>query len=258
MDWAREMRRFKRWWQVKGTRHQCPYCHRPLSKFMPAGLDVPVLKRLNVVGGGLRENVKCFVCGSIDRERLIYLYLKRHSSLLEVGGDVLHVSPEAVLMQTLLKNNKVNYVRSNIKASRADLIFDVTQIPLKDDAFDVIIMNHVLEHVDDDIAAMKEVYRVMRQGGFGIFQVPISFELESTLENDDVTTDEQRLATYGQEDHVRLYGLDYISRLESVGFKVKQFDWKTDPKLYPNRHNKYGLIDNEKLFVCSKVSESSL
>jgi SAM-dependent methyltransferase len=217
---------------------------------MPAGLKLPILKTLDVVGGGHRENAQCLVCGSMDRERLVYLYLKHVTSLFQKGGRVLHVAPEPLLMKALLQKKNIQYIRGNISGSRSDVSLDVTQIPFQDNTFDVLIMNHVLEHVHDDKKAMQEILRVTKPTGYCILQVPIARAFETTRYDADVVSDEERLEQFGQKDHVRLYGNDYASQLAEAGFEVTEVKWQSLKKLYPMQQNRYGLLEKETLFVC--------
>ena len=110
----------------------------------------------------------------------------------------------------------------------ADVKCDIQDMPFEDNTFDVIFCNHVLEHVDDDKKAMSELHRVMKPGGFGIFQVPIDYNRETTFEDPSITSEEDRVKHYWQKDHVRLFGLDYLSKLESVGFKAQRIDVAND------------------------------
>lgn len=251
MDLAREVRRFRRWTTVWGTRHICPFCFRPLKTFLPAGANIPQLTHLGLVGIGRRDNAQCYVCGSMDRERLVYLYLKHCTKVFTDNLRVLHIAPEPLLMKSLKKQANLHYIRANISRSRADVSFDVTQIPFADDSFDVVIMNHVLEHVHDDTKAMREIHRVTKKNaGFCILQVPFAKELATTLYDPNIDNDEERLQRYGQKDHVRLYGADYPNILSKAGFNVEPLTWQHQQSLFPNQRNRYGLIENEKVFVC--------
>lgn len=249
MDLAREYRRFKRWTTVWGIKHTCPFCHRPLSRFIPAGLDIPVLYEKQVIGGGLRENARCYVCGSMDRERLVFLYLKHHTNMFKQTNRVLHIAPEPVLMNGFRKCNNLFYLTADLKSPRADIKLDLTALPFSDNTFDFVIVNHVLEHIPDDHLAMTEILRVLKKDtGTAILQVPISLNLEHTFEDASVTSEQDRLEVFGQEDHVRIYGQDYSQKLENAGFRVNVIDWNMDEKSF-SKTNRYGLIKEEKLFI---------
>jgi SAM-dependent methyltransferase len=225
---------------------------------MPAGLQLPMLKSLGVVGGGHRENSQCLVCGSNDKERLVYLNLKHATSLFQTGGRVLHVAPKPLIMKAMLQKKNVQYIRGNISASRADVSLDVTQIPFQNNTFDVLITNHVLEHVPDDKKVMEEILRVIKPNGYCILQVPIARALETTRYDANVVADEERLETFGQKDHVRLYGNDYTSLITEAGCDVDEVKWQSLKKLNPLQKNRYGLIEKETLLVCKPRIKEAL
>src|SRR5690606_2967669 len=120
----------------------------------------------------------------------------------------------------LQKNHRLNYVTADLDSPYAAVRMDVCDIPFRDEVFDVVLCNHVLEHVPDDHVALLEIYRVLRQGGWAILQVPIDSDLEVTFEDESIVDPEQRKMVYGQDDHVRQYGRDYPSRLRNAGFTV--------------------------------------
>ena len=133
----------------------------------------------------------------------------------------------------------------------ADVKCDIQDMPFEDNTFDVIFCNHVLEHVDDDKKAMSELYRVMKPGGFGIFQVPIDYKRETTLEDPNITSEEDRVKYYWQKDHVRLFGLDYPSKLEAVGYKVQRIDVAAE--VGEALKNRYRLGDCDKVYRVDKL-----
>ena len=132
----------------------------------------------------------------------------------------------------------------------ASITMDITQINFEGDYFDVILCNHVLEHIVEDIKAMSELFRVLKKGGFAILQVPISFQNKNTLEDKSILNPDERRKVFGQSDHVRIYGMDYVSRLESVGFIVEVFDFTSE--ISNDMLKKYSLISEERIFVCKK------
>jgi ubiquinone/menaquinone biosynthesis C-methylase UbiE len=127
---------------------------------------------------------------------------------------------------------------------------DITSISYPDNSFDAIICSHVLEHIPSDILAMKELFRVLKPGGWGILQVPVVLNLEETFEDETVTTAEQRRAVYGQDDHVRLYAKDYVDRLQTAGFIVNLFNVADEYGIEEAR--KYGLSESDNLYVVTK------
>lgn len=148
-----------------------------------------------------------------------------------------------------LKKN-IKYTTGDLVSPIADLHFDIHQIPLDDDQYDVIFCNHVLEHVDNDHQCMQELLRIMKPGGWGIFQVPIDASRQETYEDPTITSPEEREKHFWQYDHVRLYGLDYPNKLKAAGFNVEVFDYtKEFPK---EQYERMRLYPNELIYVVSK------
>ncbi len=234
-----------------GRRYHCPLCASNLRKLRPYGFDFPVLTEKRVVGGGYRLQAQCPVCKSTDRERLLYLYLARETDLFERPVKLLHVAPEPALSACLRATPGIDYLSADLASDSVMVKMDITAIDCPDDSFDVIICNHVLEHIPDDRRAMRELCRVMRPGGWGILQVPMSLALEQTLEDPNVTSPDERERVFGQSDHVRIYAADYVDRLESCGFAVNRYCWWQDPELAAN-DNPFGLLPDETLYRVDK------
>lgn len=235
----------------KGNKYTCPFCNFASKDLSEIGLDLPVLKDKQVVGGGIRKG-GCYKCGSSDRERLIYIYLKEKINLFNLGKDksILHIAPEKNLSNLLLKAGIKNYVCGDLftegyKYANHVQNINILTIPFPDNTFDFIICNHVLEHIPTDIKAMKELNRVLKIGGKAILQVPISKNSLQTFEDFSITEPKEREKVFGQFDHVRIYGQDYIQRLEESGFKVSRVNISTEFKLF-------GLNKDEDIFVCEK------
>jgi SAM-dependent methyltransferase len=234
-----------------GFKYKCPICNSYLRKLNQFGLKSPVLTDKNVISGGYRLNAQCPVCYSIDRERLLYLYLLKKTDFFSKKAKVLHVAPESRLSRIIKAHSNIDYLTADISASNVMVKMDITEISYPAETFDVIICNHVLEHIVDDAKAMSELYRVLKPGGWGILQVPISLSLETTYENFSVIDPSEREAIFGQSDHVRIYGMDYVDRLKNSGFDVSIFSWQKDPSFFES-NNKYGLLQSENVFVVSK------
>jgi len=131
--------------------------------------------------------------------------------------------------------------------------FDIQKTPFRDQTFDVVICNHVMEHVGDDSVAMAEVHRILKPGGWAMLQVPIALNLDHTIEDPTATTDQQRIDRFGQEDHVRLYSRqDYIDRLGGAGFAVTIESYPLE--LGSEKVDRFGLVEDEEVFLCSKDS----
>jgi hypothetical protein len=232
-----------------GETYYCNICEKSSGAFMPDGLHYPVLSELNVIGGGERENCRCPHCLSKDRERLIWHYLK---PLLEQKGiHVLHFAPETALKYRFKALSNINYINADINPKHADTVMDITAIPLKDESVDLIICNHVLEHIPDDKLAMSELFRVLKRGGKAILQVPIAEKLEKTIEDINEKNPLQRAERFGQEDHVRIYGYDYYKRLQSVGFEATAL--APSVIMHLDLLTKLALNPYEKLMLVSKA-----
>jgi len=231
-----------------GGRYQCPVCHSHLRKLNPTGYDFPVLKELQVVGGGFRENSICPVCGSSDRERLIFLYLKQ-LSCLHKPLTVLHVAPEVNIRQFFEQQDNVEYITADISGQNVAVKMDITEIKFTDNHFDMIICNHVLEHIIDDAKGMSELFRVLKPNGLAILQVPISLTLKETYEDESIISKEARERAFGQDDHVRIYTKkNYISRLIAAGFDLEEFEWW----MAEDDYSQCFLLAQETLFLATK------
>jgi SAM-dependent methyltransferase len=234
-----------------GNRYHCIFCNGNFSTMLPQGFDASAYKEHQVIGGGYRLNTKCPRCLSGDRERHLYMYLQKYQShLFTQPSKLLHVAPEKNLHRVFTKTPSIDYLTVDLKSPRADLKMDITQLTLDNDTFDVLICNHVLEHIPDDEKAMSELFRVLKTGGFAILQVPISWTLDATIEDLTISDPDEMYRRFGQIDHVRIYGPDYIKRLERVGFKVEVIDFISE--LQPEETARYALYPEEKIFVCHK------
>ena len=234
-------------------RCKCPICNAYFDKYLQTGTTSEVWEQYDGVGAGVR-NVVCPVCHSTDRERLVYLFFRDYyfAENKDKHIKLLHIAPESNLSKYLMAHTNVEYTAGDKRCdgyTYPDYVRDVDIMNLHDipdNTYDVLVCNHVLEHVPDDIVAMKELRRVIKPDGIAILQVPYAQKLEKTFEDKTILIPEARFEAYGQNDHVRLYGLDYKNRLESAGFRVKISEISKD---YPA---KYGLNCNENLFVCYK------
>lgn len=164
----------------------------------------------------------------------------------------MHFAPEEIFWQLFTSLKDIDYWPVDLDPSRyggkVRKAVDITDITFDNDSFDLIMCTHVLEHIPDDKKAMRELYRVLKPGGMAFLNVPL-FNMPATLEKPEYNTPELRLKYYGQEDHVRAYGLDYPQRLVDAGFKVQLF---TMNGLDEKTLKRYGLNRNEKIFLCRK------
>lgn len=233
-------------------KYQCPICGAHLKEFLPGGEGHAVLVEKSIVGGGPRSDVFCPICRSRDRERLIYLYLTNRPHLLSRGTKLLHIAPEDNLGAWLRSKPELDYATADLKKDNVDFRIDLTKMPFSEMIFDAIICNHVLEHIPDDAKAMAELVRVLKPGGWAIIQVPISPSLDGTYEDFSITDPTERERAFGQYDHVRIYGMDYVDRLKQADFAVELFCWWTDKKDYGGEMNRFGLIEREIVFFASR------
>jgi predicted SAM-dependent methyltransferase len=233
---------------------KCPFCLFESDEFLSYGAKEEVFEKYQIIGGGYRKNVICPSCGSMDRERLLYLYLKELPILKNEDVKLLHMAPESSVRKFLSGIAKVEYITADNNRADVEHYVDITEIDEPDNAFDMIICNHVLEHVYDDRKAMTELNRVLQPDGLAILQVPISKILETTYEDSSIKEPTKRLRQFGQEDHVRIYGQDYTARLENAGFSVTSVEWWNNASKIFGSDNEYGLIEMETLFECSKRS----
>lgn len=233
----------------------CPYCNRSFRKFMPGGEDSPVIYEKQIIGAGYRENDVCPRCYSLDRDRLVYIFLKEKSALFTAPLKLFHVAPEGCIRAMISQLPNITYVPGvkyleGYYYARQTNLLDITSIPYDDESFDVIICNHVLEHIPDDMLALRELFRVLKPGGWAILQVPISKVLEKTFEDQTKIEEHERATSFGQFDHVRIYGQDYRSRLESVGFTVKPFHPLAENLL--EKYHNYAINPQEVLYIAYK------
>ena len=164
----------------------------------------------------------CAHCRALERHRIVWHYIHSHTDLFDGRPKrVLHVAPEKCFDELLRRRLGEGYLTADLASERAMIKMDVTAIQFPDESFDVIYCSHVLEHVSDDRRAMREFHRVLKSDGWAILLVPII--AKRTIEDPTVVDPAERLKVFGQEDHVRRYGPDYVDRLHDAGFDVLQF-----------------------------------
>src|SRR5258708_910883 len=185
-----------------GDKVKCAICDHQYSKFLPYG-------RINA-----RENALCPNCLSLERHRLIWLYLKDKTNFFSTKLNVLHFAPEPCFINRFEKQHGDGYITADIESPLAKVKMDIHQIPFSENHFDVVLCNHVLEHVNDDIQAMREIHRVLKPGGWAILQVPFFSPVpDKTFEDNSITDKREREKIFGQDDHVRKYGKHYVQRI---------------------------------------------
>ncbi|MEM9326705.1 MAG: class I SAM-dependent methyltransferase [Bacteroidota bacterium] len=223
----------------RGNNVECPVCGKKFRKFLPYG-------RVS------RDNALCPNCLSLERHRLLWLYLKSDTNFFTAPLKMLHVAPELCYMDRFEALESLDYTTADIESPLAKVKMDIHEIPFEDNTFDVIFCNHVLEHVDDDIQAMREMKRVLKPGGWAILQIPLFHPLpEATYEDHSITDPKEREKAFGQDDHVRLYGQDYPKRIQSAGLSVKEID--TSAQLGFEKSRRFALPKDEVIYRAEKV-----
>lgn len=226
----------------KGDNVECPVCERSFRKFLSYGADIVH-----------RDNVLCPHDLTLERHRLMWIYLKDHSDFFTKENlTVLHMAPEQCFHKLFKNQKNLDYLTADIVSPIADIHFDLHDIPLKDNRFEVIFCNHVMEHVDDPIRCMNELHRVMKPGGWGIMQVPQDWDRDKTYEDPSIVTPEDREKHYWQYDHLRLFGKDYPDYLRKAGFEVEEFD--REKYIGKEKMKRYRLDENEVLYILRKKS----
>ena len=223
----------------RGSKFHDPINNKSYRKFLPYGYN------------NIRDNALSPGSLSLERHRLLWLYLQNETQIFKKKYKVLHVAPEQAFYKKFIKLNNLDYVTFDMNSPIAKIKGDICNLPFSENQFDFILCNHVLEHVNDDIAAMLELFRVLKKNGVAILQVPIDLTKNKTYEDSTITDKKERMKAFGQYDHVRIYGKDYFERLEKSGFKVeKNFYSKnfSDEEIY-----KYGINKNEIIPICRKL-----
>lgn len=198
---------------LKGNTFTDPIDGKRFRTFLPYGY------------GTQRNNVLSPSTLSLERHRLLWLYLKNETDFFSASKKVLHFAPEQAFYKRFRNMSNLDYVTTDLESPLADVKADICDLPFKDDEFDIILCNHVLEHIPDDTKAMQELYRILKPGGFGIFQIPQDLSRATTFEDNSITDPKERAKIFGQYDHVRVYGRDYFDKLRSIGFQVEEVDY---------------------------------
>jgi SAM-dependent methyltransferase len=191
------------------------------------------------------QNVICPRCFAFPRHRLLSLFLKEKDWISP--QKILHFAPESSIKKYIKKHKNLDYVTADLNMPFVDVKVDITNIPFPDHTFDIILCNHVLEHIIDDRQAMRELLRILKPGGWASLMVPIKSKLKETYEDESITSPKDRLKHFGQEDHVRWYGQDYEDRLKECGFQVIKKNYANE--LSEADFKKFGLRDNENLYI---------
>lgn len=227
----------------KGSNFIDPIDGSRYRKFLPYGY-----------GNNFRPNALCPGTLSLERHRLLWLYLERKTNFLEQALKVLHVAPEQVFYRKFKQFKHWDYTTTDLYSPLADVVADICDLPFQDDQYDLILCNHVLEHIPNDRKAMSELYRVLKKGGTLIAQVPLEEGREKTFEDDSITDADERTKAFGQYDHMRVYGKDYYQKFNFVGFSAEGISLQH--QLSSVEIRQYALPLKEKIPVMRKRSKS--
>ena len=223
----------------QGKKYTDPIDDSNYSKFLSYGYKT------------VRKNALCPGTLSLERHRLLWLYLDRETNFLSSNLKVLHVAPEQVFYKKFKKLKNWEYFTFDLNSPIADIKGDLTSTNFKNESFDLIICNHVLEHIEDDKSALDEMYRILKYNGISILQVPINVKRENTFEDLSIKSKIQREKYFGQYDHVREYGLDFKDRVEQAGFKVEMINYSK--KISEDLVIKYGLMKDDLIPIGKKL-----
>jgi SAM-dependent methyltransferase len=222
----------------KGTRHVCPCCGWSVRAF--------------TMGGGsfrTRRAGYCPRCNSKARHRRVWLYLQGRSAFGAGPTRLLDVAPHHSLARALSRQPGVEYVGIDLESGPwVSGIADLTNLPMDEGTFDAVVCVHVLEHIDDDVTAMAEILRVLRPGGWSLINVPLD-RGSPTYEDPAITTPGGRRAAFGEATHVRIYGVDLVDRLRSVGFQV---EIDHGDAIEPSTIERFGLTSDESILFCTR------
>ncbi len=224
---------------LRGKKHTDPIDGKSYRKFLPYGYK------------NVRENVLAPGTLSLERHRLFWLYLTHETSFFSENHRVLHLAPEQAFLKRFRGLKNIEYTTTDLNSPIADVKADICDLPFENDSFDFIICNHVLEHIQDDTTAMRELFRVLAPGGTAIIQVPYDRSRAVSFEDDSITDKEERTRIFGQYDHVRVYGMDYFEKLKKVGFEVDAVDYTA--QLSDEEIERYRLPKGELVPVCRKL-----
>ena len=247
---------------LKGNKFTDPIDGKSFRMFLPYGY------------GNQRNNVLSPSTLSLERHRLLWLYLQNETDFFqsELDSDspvtqnkriklrkdaetssalkVLHFAPEQEFYKRFKKQTNIEYTTTDLLSPLADVKADICNLPFEDNAYDILFCNHVLEHIPDDTKAMQELYRVLKPGGMGIFQIPQDLSRATTFSDNTIIDQKERAKIFGQYDHVRVYGRDYFDKLRSIGFNVIEEDYTN--KISSELVEKYCLAKGEIIPICFK------
>lgn len=216
---------------LRGNRYTDPIDGKSFKSFLPYGYEKS------------RQNVLSPSTLSLERHRLLWLYLNGETNFFTGNLSLLHFAPEQAFYHRFKAQKNLVYTTTDLNSPLAEVKADICKLPFEDNSFDVILCNHVLEHIPDDRKALSELFRVMKPGGWGIFQVPQDLKRIKTFEDPGITDKQERRKIFGQYDHVRVYGRDYFDILREAGFRVREVDYTKT--MDPGEADRYRLAAGE-------------
>ncbi|WP_062062489.1 class I SAM-dependent methyltransferase [Aquimarina longa] len=223
---------------LRGKTYTDPIDGKSFSRFLSYGYDKQ------------RDNVLSPSTLSLERHRLLWLFLKNETQFFTSPARVLHFAPEQAFYKRFRKLKHLDYITTDLNSPLADVKADICNLPFAENEYDIIFCNHVLEHIPDDTKAMQELFRVLKPGGMAVLQIPQDLKRATTFEDDTITDPKERARIFGQYDHVRVYGVDYFDKLRTIGFKVHEVDYTSTLSI--EEVKKYCLAKGEILPVCYK------
>lgn len=226
--------------QYFGLRFRCPCCGGHFRKFKSYGAEA---------------NRQCPRCGCLERHRLLWIYLEKRTDFLADHKKILDIAPIPFLQEKCKNLKNLDYISVDLSSPMVMIRMDIKNIAMSNNQFDAIICYHVLEHIPDDNKAMRELFRVLRPGGWAILQSPVDYNRDKTFEDPKIVSPEGRRHAFHQKDHVRIYGRDYKDRLEKAGFIVKLDNYNRE--LGDDKIRRYGLPKNEIIYFCTKSKPKS-
>lgn len=226
-----------------GRRHECPVCESRLRRFVAGGIHKEM------------EGTRCPVCGSEERHRMAWLFLAERAK--ESGREperVLHIAPAWCLERRLERRWGSGYLAGNIDGGDGRIAADLTDLSFEDGSLDLVYCCHVLEHIPEDVRAMREILRVLAPDGWALVQVPIT--ADRTREIASVSSAAERERLYGQSDHVRRYGRDFADRLRLAGLSVRVC--RPSDLLSHEARIRYAIGDDEEIFECTRPDRETM
>lgn len=232
-------------------RFYCSACGKKSIWFKGYGVKDDIFEKMNIIGGGYRKNVYCPKCKANDRMRWIDYVLKKYTGVYSAKCSILHIAPEEVIENKIRKNAMAEYITGDICEGFADQVVDITNMPqFETSSFDYVIVNHVLEHVENEKKALNEIYRVLKEKGKFVFSMPIAIERNTFESEEPELSPSKRLELYGQTDHYRLYGRDVKEHIASYGFKIDEYI--VDDILNKSQIKSNRLMKRDRVFIGTK------